>query len=96
VATRFDIFGDGAELEDGPVPAVDPADLRSAWAMRNNFYPVAPGERFAIGTDLCKRACSPGADVRAVFIRLSMLRKLKLMSESGGTDLALAASWRTR
>jgi hypothetical protein len=84
VATKFDIFGDGAELENGPVPAVDPADLRSAWAMQNDVQALGPGERFAIATDLCKRACSPGADVRAVFIRASMLRKLKLMSESGG------------
>jgi hypothetical protein len=29
VATKVDVFGDGAELENGPVPAVDPADLRS-------------------------------------------------------------------
>jgi hypothetical protein len=38
VATKFDIFGDGAELEDGPVPAVDPADLRSVWAMQKGGY----------------------------------------------------------
>ena len=24
VATKFDVFGDGTKLENGPVPAVDP------------------------------------------------------------------------
>jgi hypothetical protein len=84
VATKFDVFGDDAELENGPVPAVDPADLRSVWVMQNDFQALGPGEQLAIGADSFERACSPGADVRAVFIRASMLRKLKLMSESGG------------
>lgn len=84
VATKFDDFGDGSELEYGPVPAVDPADLRSFWVMQNHFQALGPGEQLAIGADPLERACSPGADVRAVFIRASMLRKLKLMSESGG------------
>ena len=84
MATKFDIFDDGAELENGLVPAVDPADLRSVWAMQNDFQSVAPGGRCAIDADLCKRDCSPGTDVRAVFIRASILRKLKLLSESGG------------
>jgi hypothetical protein len=52
VATKFGIFDDGAELENGLVPAVDPADLRSVWAMQNDFQSVAPGGRFAIDADL--------------------------------------------
>ena len=84
VATKFDVFGDGAELKDGPVPAVDPGDLRSVWVMHNDLQALAPGEQLAIGPDSFDRACSPEADVRAVLIRASILRKLKLTSESGG------------
>ena len=78
MSTKFDVFGDGAELENSPVPAVDPTDLRSLWVMQNDV------EKLAIAADHFERACSPGADVRAAFIRASILRKLKLMSESGG------------
>jgi hypothetical protein len=52
--------------------------------MQNHVQALGPGEQSAIGTDPSERACNPRADVRAVFIRASMLRKLKLMSESGG------------
>ena len=84
VATNFDSFGDDSGSETGPVPAVDPADLKSVWAIQTDSETLASGEHFAIGVDLYERACSPGADVRAVFIRVSMLQMLKSMSESGG------------
>jgi hypothetical protein len=34
---NFDLFGDGAEGETGPVPSVDAADLKSVWAMQNDI-----------------------------------------------------------
>jgi hypothetical protein len=89
VATNLDILGDGTGSENGPVPAVDPADLRRVWAVQNDLQALAPEEQFEMGFDLYKRACSPGADVRAVFARVSALRKLKLMSASGG----LISAW---
>lgn len=89
VATNLDILRNGTGWEKGPVPAVDPADLRRVWAVQNDLQALAPEEQFAIGFDIYKRSCSPGADVRAVFVRVSTLRKLKLMSESGG----LISAW---
>lgn len=84
MTTIFDILVDGTGSENGPIPAVDPGDLKSIWAMQTDSQTVAPGEQFAINVDFYKGLCSPGADVRAVFIRISMLRMLKSMSESGG------------
>lgn len=84
VATNSDIFGDGTGSENGPVPVVDPVDLKSVWAMQTDSQTLARGEQFAICVDLYKRVCSPGADVYAVFTRVSILRMLKSMSDSGG------------
>lgn len=84
MATNFNIFVEGTGWENSRVSAVDPADLKSVWAMQTDSQTLAPEEQFALGFDLYKRACSPGADVRAVFIRVSVLRKLKFMSASGG------------
>jgi hypothetical protein len=42
-----------------------------------------------IGVEQWKSACSPGADVRAVFFRVSMLRILQMLSGSG----ALISPW---
>jgi hypothetical protein len=83
VATNFDIFGDRTGSENGPVRAVDHADLRRVRAMQNDFQALAPEEQFAIGFNLYKRACNPGADVRAVFIQVSVLRRSKFVSASG-------------
>lgn len=57
---------------DDAVPAVDPVDLRSMWAMQRDVQARASGQ---VATDvrLFERACSPGADVQAVWYRLSML-----------------------
>ena len=84
MATIFDNFVNGTGSENGPVPAADPADLKSIWALQTDSQTLAPGEQLAINVDLYKRVCSPGADVRAAFIQESMLRVLTLMSESGG------------
>src|SRR6266576_278921 len=45
-----------------PVPAVDPADLRSMWMMQRGIQASVSGQ---VATDvrLFERACSPGADV---------------------------------
>jgi hypothetical protein len=83
VATIFDILIDGTGSENDPVPSVDPADLKSVWTTQTDSPTLAAGEQFAINVDLYRRVCSPGADVRAVFIRESMMRVLTLMSESG-------------
>jgi hypothetical protein len=84
VATTFDIFGEGPISENNPVAAVAPADLKSVWAMQDDVQAHSPGQQVAISVDLWKSACGPGADVRAVFFRVSMLRMLQMLSGSGG------------
>ena len=84
MATSFDIFGDGPISENKPVAAVAPADLKNVWAMQDDAQARSPGQQVAIGTDLWKSACGAGADVRAVFFRVSMLRMLQMLSGSGG------------
>jgi hypothetical protein len=83
VATTFDTFGDGPISENKPVAAVAPADLKSVWAMQDDVQARYPGQQVSISADLWKSACSPGADVRAVFLRVSMLRMLQMLSGSG-------------
>ena len=68
---NFDLFGDGAEGETGPVPSVDAADLKSVWAMQNELQATLPGKQISIGAEFYRRACGTGADVRSVFIRVS-------------------------
>ncbi len=75
---NFDLFGDGAEEETGPVPSVDVADLKSVWAMQNGMQARMPGKQISIGAESYRRACSAGADVRSLFTRVSQLRVLQM------------------
>ena len=76
---NFDLFGDGAEGETGPVPSVDVADLKSVWAMQNGMQARMPGEAISFGAESYKRACGAGADVRSLFARVSQLRVLQML-----------------
>jgi len=85
MATISDIFGDEPISENKPVAAVVPADLKSVWAIlvdadaaRRARFPV---QQVQIPLDLSKSACSAGADIRAVFFRVSQLWILKILSE---------------
>jgi hypothetical protein len=87
--TTCDIFGDSPISENDPVAAVTPADLKSVWAMQDDVQARFPGEQVMIGVQQWESACSPGADVRAVFFRVSILRILQMLSGSG----ALISPW---
>ena len=76
---NFDLFGDGAEGETGPVPSVDASDLKSVWTMQNGLQASVPGKSISIGAESYKRACSAGADVRSLFTRVSQLRVLQML-----------------
>jgi hypothetical protein len=67
---------------DGLVPAVDAADLKSVWSMQNDFQARHPRQQVAIDIDAHKCACKPGADVGAVCSRASMLGSLENAAES--------------
>jgi hypothetical protein len=66
-----DHFWGSANQDSGSVPPVDPADIRSVWTMQSQIQAVRPGEQIGISADAYHRACGPGADVRAVFERVS-------------------------
>jgi len=78
IATNFNPFGD-SPAGDGPVPSVDPADFRSIWAMQNGVPAHPPGQQIAISADSYKSACSQGADVGAVYTRVSQLHLLQML-----------------
>jgi hypothetical protein len=84
MATNSNPFADSILMKDGLIPIVDPADLKSVWAMQEDLIATHPGQQFGIASDLYQRACTPGANVQAVFFRGSMLRVLKMMTESEG------------
>jgi hypothetical protein len=69
--------------KDVLVPSVAPADLKSVWAMKSEFQARHPGQQASIGVDFYKRACSPQADVGAVFSRISMLGRVQHEAEAG-------------
>ena len=47
----------------------------------------APDQYFSVGIDYFRRVCSPGANVGAVWYRLSILEMLRHVSEATGTSL---------
>ena len=72
----FNPLGDNPE---GPIPPVDPADLRSVWEMLREVQARRPGEHIIIGDEIYKRACSPGANVEAVWFRSSLIGMLDML-----------------
>jgi hypothetical protein len=75
MATGFaKLFGDSPESEF--VPPVESADMRAVWTMQKNYLALF-SEGIMIHADEYKKACRPGADVRAVVERTSMLGLLQ-------------------
>lgn len=67
----------------GPIPSVNPGDLRGVWELMHETHaeflgnpePELGGQQTAIGIDvrLLARVCSPEANVLAVWARSAML-----------------------
>lgn len=74
-------FGENpfGETPEGFIAAVDPADLRSVWEMQRESQARIPGQHTAISAEFYNRACSPGANVGAVWFRASMLGMLEML-----------------
>jgi hypothetical protein len=64
-------------IPEGPIPPVDPADLRRVWEMQRELQARTPGQQIGISVDFYERACSPGANVGAVWFRIAMLEMLR-------------------
>jgi hypothetical protein len=65
---------------NGWVATVDPGDLRSAWNVMRTHQSLLPDQQGSISIKFYERACSPGADVMAVWHRLC---KLQLLCQQG-------------
>jgi hypothetical protein len=83
MATNANPFDESSSSKDILVPSVAHADLKSVWAMANEFQVRHPGQQVSIGVDFYKRACSPLADVDAVLRRVSMLGRVQQEAEAG-------------
>ena len=53
------LFGFGRPGE--AVPTVDPEDVKAVWECSSEFERENPGRQRAVGIEIFKRACSPGA-----------------------------------
>ncbi len=60
------------KYSNAPVPAVDPSDLRAVCDFGGDI-PSEPGKMAAVSADLFAQACSPGADIFAIWYRSAML-----------------------
>lgn len=56
-----------------PVPEVDPEDLKGLWQLQREVEAQHPGQQVAIGSEVAKHYCRPGADMQAVGYRSSFL-----------------------
>jgi hypothetical protein len=73
-------------VENGPIPSVNPADLRSVYAVQRDVQSRFPGQQVLTPDDAAwKHACSPGADLFAIAYRIAMLETL--------TEQGLLSRW---
>ena len=62
------------------VPVVDAADIKVIWTYCQKLKAQHPGSsNIAVGMSVWKELCSPGADIRAVSYRCSILGLLEMM-----------------
>jgi hypothetical protein len=55
------------------VPTVDPVDVKTVWKIGRDAQAHHAGGQVAVGVDLMKHACQPGADIEAVGYRASLI-----------------------
>lgn len=64
-----------------PVPEVDAEDVKAVWQQYREVEKNHPGRQVAIGLELLKNFCKPGANIEAVFYRHAQLHLLKMIAE---------------
>src|SRR5689334_11698097 len=72
-----EMFGFGRPGE--PVPVVDPEDAKAVWEVGQECAKTNPEGNFAIGMEVFRRACKPGANVPAVSYRVQQISMLQLI-----------------
>jgi len=67
------------KFPEGGVAAVDPDDMKKLWQLFRDVQSRSGGIEGGVAIDmrLYERACSPGADVQAVWFRAAILETLK-------------------
>jgi hypothetical protein len=65
------LFGFGRAGE--PVSTVDPKDVKAVWELSSDFEREHPGTPGAVGIEVFKSVCSPGADIPAITYRAQMM-----------------------
>ncbi len=68
-----------------PVPVVDAADIKAMWTYGRELMSQNGGRGVAVEVDLWKQVCQPGADIRAVAYRRTMLWFLEMMLRAAWT-----------
>jgi hypothetical protein len=68
-----DFWGASSGSKDGPVAAVNPDDLRAAWAIYRDVQARQPNRQTGVSVNVFQGVCSPGADIAAVVYRTWML-----------------------
>ena len=63
-----------------PVPTVDPEDMKTVWQINKDAEARHPDGRFAIGINVFRHACKPGANVEAVCERVIFLRMMNFLA----------------
>jgi hypothetical protein len=72
-----ELFGFGRPGE--PVPQVDPGDVKAVWEVGQESVKEHPQGSVAIGVEIFRRACKPGANVPAVTYRTQQIGILQLI-----------------
>ena len=72
-----ELFGLGRAGE--PVPQVDPEDVKVVWEVGQESVKENPQGNVAIGVEIFRRACKPGANVPAVTYRTGQIGILRLI-----------------
>ena len=72
-----ELFGFGRAGE--PVPQVDPEDVKAVWEVGQESVKENPQGNVAIGAEIFRRACKPGANVPAVTYRTGQIGILRLI-----------------
>jgi hypothetical protein len=72
-----ELFGFGPAGE--PVPQVDSEDVKAVWEIGQATIKENPQRNVAIGVEILRDACKPGANVPAITYRTQEIRMLQMI-----------------
>lgn len=72
-----EMFGFGRAGE--PVPQVDAEDVKAVWEIGQKTVKENPGKNVAVGVEIFRHACKPGANLPAVTYRAQHIHMLQMI-----------------